>query len=145
MLVFPTIRLQILCGIAHTHSRMPVFPVSFSHVQRLTNCSAREFELQQERDALLLLQPFLREQRDDGYIKLGESQYVFDQASRFIVEHEYQKTFFNRTYADTAPSPLDGKILEAVGNIKDRDYSETWGEKGIGRCAFSDGRVQEPD
>ena len=59
-------------------------------------------------------------------------RYIYDQAAQFIVQHEYQKAFFKRTYSNTAPSPVDGKILEAVGNIKDRDYTDTWGEKGIG-------------
>jgi hypothetical protein len=57
---------------------------------------------------------------------------MYDQAARFIVEHKYQEAFFKRTYKNTAPSPVDGMILEAVGNIKDRDYTDTWGEKGIG-------------
>jgi len=60
------------------------------------------------------------------------NRYMYDQAARFIVEHKYQEAFFKRTYKNTAPSPVDGKILEAVGNIKDRDYTDTWGEKGIG-------------
>jgi len=155
--------------------------------ERVALCSAREFETQKARDALLDALPKLRAERDQGYMKLGESKYIcdfywgreseekqegqrecvcvnsyisclcayecgwvymhgcrhtykctkknrymYDQAARFIVEHKYQEAFFKRTYKNTAPSPVDGMILEAVGNIKDRDYTDTWGEKGIG-------------
>ena len=99
---------------------------------RLAACSESEFELVKTRDALLHALPKLRDARDAGYITRGEAEYSYSQASRFIVEHHYQKAFFQRTYTNTAPDPIAGEILEAVGNMKDRDYTDVWGKKGIG-------------
>jgi hypothetical protein len=42
--------------------------------------------------------PKLRIERDNGYIHREEAKYNLEQASRFIVEHRYQKAFFKRSY-----------------------------------------------
>jgi hypothetical protein len=42
--------------------------------ERLTLCSTREFETLQARDVLLEALPKLRAERDQGYMKLGESK-----------------------------------------------------------------------
>ena len=46
--------------------------------ERVALCSAREFETQKTRDALLDALPKLRAERDQGYMKLGESKYICD-------------------------------------------------------------------
>ena len=108
----------------------------------LTQCQKSEYDLAKVREGYLTALPKLREYRDEGYIKRSEATYSLDQAARFIVEHRYQQTFFRRSYQNTAPSPLDGSVLEAVGNFKDRQYTDSWGDKGIGIYVVKD-RIEE--
>ena len=55
-----------------------------------------------------------------------------EHATRSVITEVYQKAFFNRVYIDAAPSVVDGTIARAVGNIKDDEWSDPWGARGVG-------------
>jgi hypothetical protein len=81
---------------------------------------------------LLWRLPGLKVEEQEGYIHGQDIDEQMESAKQLVILEQYQKAFFQRRYEDAAPSVVDGTVARNVGNIKDDEWTDPWGRRGIG-------------